>query len=254
MKVAPPESRCEKIVLPIAVAVLGPPLNLFDRLTEKALGQDFEWKPEPTRVEEALGWTKPPPPSEDSGLLPVDECGLRGLYPFHAEYLFPGWLSRLKLGSLLTRAGEPGVEIVRLLEFRYRQPPLAVELEIDPARMPEKPVSPATAPSWESQAAAYAAERRWGADAVGTLRHVTFKDFPERGEDALLVRGEATVFRREAAELRRCLDIADLWHERSAGLRDGAGRAPLGGGGAPRRALPRDATVATPAASRHGRS
>ena len=34
MKVAPPESRCEKIVLPIAVAVLGPPLNLFDRLTE----------------------------------------------------------------------------------------------------------------------------------------------------------------------------------------------------------------------------
>ena len=201
-------------MIPAVAAVLGPPLDLFGLLADKALGQDIPRKFKPTRVEETLGWTEPPP-GEAPGFLPIEERGLRGLNPFEGEYRFGAWWPKMKLESLFARAGEPGVEIVRLLEFPYRRSPLAVELEIDPARMPAKPDSSARAASRDAQVAAYAAERRWGADAVGTLRHVTFKNFPKRGEDVLLVRGETTVFRREAAWFRRCLDAADLWHERS---------------------------------------
>ena len=172
------------------------------------------WTPEPTRVDQTLGWTRPASP-RPTDFLPLDESGLRGLSPFVLESWFPPQWAAMGLDPLYTRAGEAGVEVYRFVEVPTWQPTYAITLEVDPARMTDEPKLPERGKGAEAAGAARAACSDWATVPAGRLHYVTLGGSGGYDPGTVAARGERAVAQGEAAAFRKLFAAAGFWNERT---------------------------------------
>ena len=184
-------------------------------------GPGEAWTPEPTRVEETLGWTQPADP-RPSDLLPLDESGLRGFSSFVVEEWFSPQWAAMGLEPLYARAGEAGVEVYRFVEVPTWAPAYAVTLEVDPVRMTAKPERPEAGGTGEAATAAWAVYREWAQGRVAELRYVVLDGAGGYEPGGVAARGERVVSHERATAFRGLFEAVGFWNKQTRDTRIGA--------------------------------